>query len=49
MVDLREVLEGVPDTYRKTDAHWNEKGHDLVAQRVGREILALQSNPNSAR
>lgn len=31
LVDLKDVLQGVAGTYRKSDAHWNEKGHETVA------------------
>lgn len=41
-VDLWETLDGVPNSYRKTDSHWTEKGHQLVADRVVPEILALR-------
>jgi hypothetical protein len=41
VVDLREVLEGVPGTYRLTDAHWTEKGHELVAERVLPEVRRI--------
>ena len=37
-VDLRETLGGMPHTYRKTDGHWTEKGHHVVAVRVLQEI-----------
>jgi hypothetical protein len=40
-VDLRDVLDGIPDTYRKTDGHWTEKGHSVVAARVLMEIEKL--------
>lgn len=41
VVDLRTELAGIPNTYRKSDAHWTEKGIDLVARRLTREIEAL--------
>jgi len=37
--DLRLVLNGIRGTYRKTDRHWTEKGHEVVAQVVRSEIL----------
>jgi hypothetical protein len=40
-VDLREVLNDVPGTYRKLDGHWSQKGEAIVAQRVDRELKAL--------
>jgi len=44
-LDLAEVLQGVENTYRKTDAHWNGRGHRLVAQRLAEEIQAARSQP----
>lgn len=41
VVDLRTELAGIPNTYRKADAHWTEKGLDIVARRLTREIEAL--------
>jgi hypothetical protein len=40
-VDLRDVLIGIPDTYRKTDGHWTEKGHSVVKAKVLEEIEKL--------
>lgn len=40
-VDLRDVLTGIPDTYRKTDGHWTEKGHSVVKAKVLEEIEKL--------
>jgi hypothetical protein len=42
VVDLTDTLAGRPGTYRKTDAHWNESGHEIVADVVAREIAALR-------
>jgi hypothetical protein len=42
VVDLTEVLQGVPNTYRLTDAHWCEKGHGIVADVVVREIARIR-------
>ena len=42
VVDLAETLNGVDAVYRKTDAHWNEKGHRLVADRMRSEILRMR-------
>jgi hypothetical protein len=39
-VDLQEDLDGVRGSYRKTDLHWTERGHEVVAERLAREILA---------
>jgi len=44
IVDLREDLEGVPGTYRVMDGHWTERGVDIVARRVHRELMALIGN-----
>ncbi len=41
-VDLQQDLDGVRGTYRKTDLHWTERGHEVVAERLAREILALR-------
>ena len=37
-VDLKDLLDGIPGTYRKTDGHWTTKGHNLVAGKVLQEI-----------
>lgn len=41
-IDLRPVLDGVPGAYRKTDMHWTEHGHEVVAARLAGEILKLR-------
>ncbi|MBM3643433.1 MAG: hypothetical protein FJX02_03680 [Alphaproteobacteria bacterium] len=41
-VDLEPDLRGKPGTYRKTDMHWTEVGHEVVAERLAREIAALR-------
>jgi hypothetical protein len=41
LVDLRLVLDGVSNTYRKLDGHWTEKGVAIVAERLGRELDIL--------
>jgi hypothetical protein len=41
-VDLTQDLRGVRGTYRKTDLHWTERGHEVVADRMAREVMALQ-------
>jgi hypothetical protein len=41
-VDLRDVLRGVRGTYRKTDLHWTERGHEVVADRMAQEVLGLR-------
>jgi hypothetical protein len=38
VVDLWPVLDGQPLTYRKSDQHWNEKGHQIVSERVLEEL-----------
>jgi hypothetical protein len=42
--DLREDLGGVPGTYRLTDGHWTERGTEIVAGRVSRELMKLRRN-----
>ncbi|MGD9884279.1 MAG: hypothetical protein AB7F22_07035 [Reyranella sp.] len=51
VVDLRDSLDGVAGTYRLTDGHWTEKGTDIVAQRLARELMDLrrQLNVNGPR
>jgi hypothetical protein len=39
-VDLAPTLQNVSGTYRKSDQHWNELGHEIVSQRVLQEIAA---------
>jgi hypothetical protein len=41
--DLREDLDGVAGTYRLTDGHWTERGTELAADRVARELLKLRA------
>lgn len=41
-VDLAQDLDGVRGTYRKTDLHWTEEGHEVVAARLARELMALR-------
>jgi hypothetical protein len=43
-VDLRDDLGGVPGTYRLTDGHWTERGNEIVAGRVVRELLKMRRN-----
>jgi hypothetical protein len=40
-VDLRQDLDKVPQTYRKLDGHWSQKGEAIVAQRVAHELASL--------
>jgi len=42
--DLRDDLAGVPDTYRLTDGHWTERGMEIVAGRITRELLKMRRN-----
>jgi hypothetical protein len=42
--DLRDDLGGVPGTYRLTDGHWTERGTEIVAGRVTRELLKMRRN-----
>ncbi len=41
-VDLAQDLRGVRGTYRKTDLHWTERGHEVVADRMAKEVMALR-------
>jgi lysophospholipase L1-like esterase len=41
-VDLRPTLEGVRGTYRKSDLHWTERGHEVVAERLAQALLSLR-------
>lgn len=38
VIDLETCLDGVPGTYRLSDSHWSEHGHEIVAQRLAREF-----------
>ncbi|SEP48259.1 hypothetical protein SAMN02990966_07009 [Rhodospirillales bacterium URHD0017] len=40
--DLRDDLGGVPGTYRLTDGHWTERGTEIVAGRVARELMKMR-------
>jgi hypothetical protein len=42
-VDLRDDLNGIPDTYRTLDGHWTQKGEAIVADRIRREVGRLVS------
>jgi hypothetical protein len=42
--DLREDLGGVAGTYRLTDGHWTERGTEIVAGRISRELMKLRRN-----
>ena len=37
-------LAGVPGTYRLTDGHWTERGTEIVAARVARELMKMRRN-----
>ncbi len=41
-IDLQQDLQGVRGAYRKTDLHWTEHGHEVVAARLAKEVLALR-------
>jgi hypothetical protein len=41
VIDLRKDLLGIPATYRVADGHWTDLGHDIVADRLSRILLAL--------
>lgn len=40
-IDLTDILNGIPGTYRKFDGHWTEKGHELVAAYISQCIIEL--------
>jgi hypothetical protein len=42
LIDLRETLNGVRDTYRVTDGHWTLLGTRIVAERVSNELLLIR-------
>lgn len=42
VVDLRDSLKSVAGTYRLTDGHWTERGTDIVAQRMSRELMDVR-------
>jgi hypothetical protein len=41
--DLRDDLGGVPGTYRLMDGHWTERGTEIVAARVARELMKMRA------
>jgi len=41
-VDLQHDLRGVRGSYRKTDLHWTELGHEVVAERLARVVRELK-------
>lgn len=43
-IDLRDDLAGVAGTYRLSDGHWTERGSEIVANRVARELMKLKRN-----
>jgi hypothetical protein len=42
--DLRDDLDGVAGAYRLTDGHWSERGTEIAAVRVARELVKLRRN-----
>jgi hypothetical protein len=40
-VDLRKDFEGVRGAYRRSDAHWTDKGVEIAANRVFQELRRL--------
>lgn len=38
VIDLKTDFDGVPGTYRKGDGHWTERGLDIAAARVFRQL-----------
>lgn len=49
LIDLGPDLAGIPGTYRKLDGHWTQRGEDLVADRVARELARLMDPAASRR
>ena len=43
-IDLRDDLAGVAGAYRVSDGHWTERGTEIVADRVSRELLKMRRN-----
>ena len=43
-IDLRDDLAGVAGTYRLSDGHWTERGSEIAANRLARELLKLKRN-----
>lgn len=41
-VDLRKDFEGVRGAYRRSDAHWTDKGVEIAANRVFQELRRLE-------
>ncbi len=41
-VDLRKDFEGVRGAYRRSDAHWTDKGVEIAANRVYEELRKLE-------
>lgn len=41
-IDLRADLDGVSGAYRKTDMHWTEHGHEVVAARLAKELTTIR-------
>lgn len=41
-VDLRKDFEGVRGAYRRSDAHWTDKGVEIAANRVFQELRKLE-------
>lgn len=41
-VDLRQDFAGVRGAYRRSDAHWTDKGVEIAANRVFRELRGLE-------
>jgi hypothetical protein len=38
VIDLKTDFDGVPGTYRKGDGHWTERGLDIAAARVFKQL-----------
>jgi hypothetical protein len=41
-VDLRKDFESVRGAYRRSDAHWTDKGVEIAANRVFQELRRLE-------
>jgi len=44
LIDLASILDGIPETYRKHDGHWTEKGHCLVEEHIAGLIIRKEGN-----
>jgi len=49
VVDLAEILNGIPGTYRKLDGHWTERGHAIVSGHVAGTVLGSLRSSSAGR